>query len=436
MGVVMNTRRLVLLVVTLHLILSQSACKKEAQADISVAPLLVDFSCGEPQAVSKKLVKQYDHPYKGALTVEALAQGLSEVTGFDFLVTAYEPVDDDGIVIYWGNDASLIKGLDNRTQKAEFYFTDDLTLRWFMLDSMKLTLIKNFKFAKVYYAAEDGGPLALDLNAPLFTPSEAYLGSEYYFSHMEQTVVASENPTSHDTWVTIEQLPVETTVVDTGVHSDDSAYYTQKVNEDLTIITERLTKTNRTEADIVEYIAKTHNLDPAKLVISRQAQLSAKYTYPVYRVDYSMGEGASTIMYHDLYIKADRWDYRIHVGVSKSVHTKYLTSIEAWFYNLNFSTSDMAFGGFLSWWGRYKNENGELVITNVTATSFDYTFTLTNGKVLSGFATIWENEANSENITFALLGSSIIVSQQNPVEGVHVENRAIYEGDYQRLIEK
>ena len=131
-------------------------------------------------------VKEYPIEYTGAQkTAEELAQELSKLTGLDFNITASKT--DDGWVVDWAADSSLIAGLDNREQKEEFFFFDCDSLNWFMMDSLWQTLTTNLNAENIYYTMDGGKELTFEELYPVkeFPSDITYMGSEFYFAHSD-----------------------------------------------------------------------------------------------------------------------------------------------------------------------------------------------------------------------------------------------------------
>ena len=131
-------------------------------------------------------VKEYPIEYTGAQkTAEELAQELSKLTGLDFNITASKT--DDGWVVDWAADSSLIAGLDNREQKEEFFFFDCDSLNWFMMDSLWQTLTTNLNAENIYYTMDGGKELTFEELYPVneFPSDIPYMGSEFYFAHSD-----------------------------------------------------------------------------------------------------------------------------------------------------------------------------------------------------------------------------------------------------------
>ena len=126
-------------------------------------------------------VKEYPIEYTGAKkTAEELAQELSKLTGLDFNITASKA--DDGWIVDWAADSTLIAGLDDREQKEEFFFFDSDSLNWFMMDSLWQTLTKNLNAENIYYTMDGGKELYAVNEFPSDIP---YMGSEFYFAHYD-----------------------------------------------------------------------------------------------------------------------------------------------------------------------------------------------------------------------------------------------------------
>lgn len=133
---------------------------------------------------SAENVKEYPIEYTGAKkTAEELAHELSKLTGLDFFITVSKA--DDGWIVDWTADSTLVAGLDGREQKKEFFMNDQDSLRWFMMDSLWRTLSENLDAENIYYTMDGGQELAFDeLNPVNEFPSDIpYLGLEFYFAH-------------------------------------------------------------------------------------------------------------------------------------------------------------------------------------------------------------------------------------------------------------
>ena len=121
---------------------SQSAAKS-TQTDV----LYAVFSAED--------VKEYPIEYTGAQkTAEELAHELSELIGLDFTITASKA--DDGWIVDWAADSTLVAGLDDREQKDEFFFFDYDSMSWFMMDSLWRTLTENLDAENIYYTMDGG----------------------------------------------------------------------------------------------------------------------------------------------------------------------------------------------------------------------------------------------------------------------------------------
>ncbi|MGN0295185.1 MAG: hypothetical protein ACI4D3_14400 [Lachnospiraceae bacterium] len=131
-------------------------------------------------------VKEYPIEYTGAQkTAEELAHELTGLTGLDFIITASKA--DDGWIVDWAADSTLVAGLDGREQKKEFYFFDQDSLRWFMMDSLWRTLTENLDAENIYYTMDGGQELAFEELYPVngFPYDVPYMGSGFYFAHAD-----------------------------------------------------------------------------------------------------------------------------------------------------------------------------------------------------------------------------------------------------------
>lgn len=157
---------------------------------VAVLPLT---GCGKKEdkeatlwaVLSQEDMKSQPLTYTGDLTGEILAQGLSEWIGLDFSISC--EVKDDGLYVDWSKDSTLITGLGDREQKDEFHMYDEDSLRWFMMDSLAMTLQKNLDHEKVYFTMDKGQVLRFDELYPVNEiPSDMpYEGSAFFFAHAD-----------------------------------------------------------------------------------------------------------------------------------------------------------------------------------------------------------------------------------------------------------
>lgn len=153
---------------------SQSTTAEEKQTDV----LYAVFGGGD--------VTEYPIEYTGAQkTAEGLADELSKLTGLDFAITTSKA--DDGLIVDWSADSTLLAGPGDREQKEEFFFYDQGTLSWFMMDSLWRTLTENLDAENIYYTMDGGQELILMELYPsiVFSADDPYMGSDFYFSHAD-----------------------------------------------------------------------------------------------------------------------------------------------------------------------------------------------------------------------------------------------------------
>ena len=141
-------------------------------------------------------VREYPIEYSGAKkTAEELARELSDLTGMDFTITASKT--DDGLIVDWAADSTLIAGRDDREQKEDFRFYDYDSMSWFMMDSLWRTLTANLDAENIFYTMDSGRNLVLEKMSPAITiPADTpYMGSTFYLSHDEGRgdVISTEN---------------------------------------------------------------------------------------------------------------------------------------------------------------------------------------------------------------------------------------------------
>ena len=140
-------------------------------------------------------VREYPIEYSGAKkTAEELARELSDLTGMDFTITASKT--DDGLIVDWAADSTLIAGRDDREQKEDFRFYDYDSMSWFMMDSLWRTLTANLDAENIYYTMDGGQELVLEnpsSSINTFPSDVPYMGSGFYAAHDD--VRGDEGPT-------------------------------------------------------------------------------------------------------------------------------------------------------------------------------------------------------------------------------------------------
>ena len=156
--------------------------------------LFADFSAGstdaEPRLNDIPLPPGNEMPSSNALVAFFLADSLSEWTGLDFTLNDVAFGEEGSITVDWSADSTLIAGLGGRAQKEDFRFFDAVSLNWFMMDSLALTLKHNLPVTTVYYCS-DGKPVAFvnqgDMVAqglPILPVDQPYEGSAFFAAHL------------------------------------------------------------------------------------------------------------------------------------------------------------------------------------------------------------------------------------------------------------
>lgn len=164
---------------------SEETLPEESLPFVATAEMIADFSCGN--ADNEALQKSYPYDYDGhtQLDPNELAKGLTSLTGLDFFVTITS--DDKGYYVDWAKNSTLVAGLDDREQKEDFHFFDAESLNWFMMDSMRSTLLANDEGKAVYFSMDGGKDLVFEELSPIneFPAGEEFMGSVFYFAHSD-----------------------------------------------------------------------------------------------------------------------------------------------------------------------------------------------------------------------------------------------------------
>ncbi len=156
------------------------------QTTEGTATIVTNFVNGGTIEYHVDLVQEHSISYTGELTIEKLAQELSLLTGFDFNINS-SSFKGDSAYVDWSPTSTLLAGLDDRTQKDEFFFFDVVSINWFMLDSLNDSIIKNFPVSTVYYSMNGGEELIVPEMPPLaiFSTEIPYMSSTFYYTHGE-----------------------------------------------------------------------------------------------------------------------------------------------------------------------------------------------------------------------------------------------------------
>ncbi len=163
---------------------STPASSQSPENEEKTAILYTAFSLGGTDG-SEYNVTQHDFKYKGDLTIEKLAEGLTELTGYDFSIEVLS-VGEGSAAIEWKKDSALaIAGSGMIEPKEGFMIMEITQINWFLLDSLYTTVSENLGITEIYYQAE--GNLDNIVNHPetgsAFTPGMVYLGSNFYKNH-------------------------------------------------------------------------------------------------------------------------------------------------------------------------------------------------------------------------------------------------------------
>ncbi len=170
----------------------REAPEPEVKETVISLTLYADFSNGLPDGnVEEKMITlpAEKEPASPAVIAIALADALTEWTGLDFFISDISFPDDDSISVDWSKDSTLIAGLDDREFKEDFFFFDAVSLNWFMMDSLAMTLKQNLDVSTVYYHSE-GKPITFTNSEdmaihglPELPVDQPYEGSPFFVGH-------------------------------------------------------------------------------------------------------------------------------------------------------------------------------------------------------------------------------------------------------------
>ena len=130
--------------------------------------------------------REYLYYYDGELTVQVIADGLSELTGLPYGEVAVTPAGED-LYVDLPADCAVF-GRAETQEREEFPFRDYDSMAWFMLDSLSETMRTNIPglgVHEIFFTMEGGRALVLEnLSPPMdFTLETPYMGSGFYQNH-------------------------------------------------------------------------------------------------------------------------------------------------------------------------------------------------------------------------------------------------------------
>ncbi len=148
--------------------------------------LVANFTSGSADYLPEQ-IKTYEVEHGAKISIEAIANELSILTGLDFFINS-ATIEGDIAYVEWSNTSTLIAGLDDRAFKEDFAFFDNVTLNWFMLDSLNDSIIQNLPVSMVYYTMNGTEDLAVPYMPPLaiFSADVPYMSSAFYYAHGEE----------------------------------------------------------------------------------------------------------------------------------------------------------------------------------------------------------------------------------------------------------
>jgi len=130
--------------------------------------------------------REYPYYYDGGLTVQVIADGLSELTGLPYGALAVTPQGED-LYVDLPADCAVFGGVETQ-DREEFPFRDYDSMAWFMLDSLSETMRTNIPglgVHEIFFTMGGGKALVLENLSPGmdFTLETPYMGSAFYQNH-------------------------------------------------------------------------------------------------------------------------------------------------------------------------------------------------------------------------------------------------------------
>ncbi len=165
-------KKIIFLALALTFMLIVVACTETTQTP-STATLYSVMEMGDINGVGQ-VIDTYDITYEGDLTVEILANGLSELTGYNFSAT--QLVGAENFTIDFYSDSTLFASdISEIVPKSAFAMEDIPTTYYYILDSLWMTVKENMQVSEISFSMSGGNPL----NITLF---QIPLGVDYLYS--------------------------------------------------------------------------------------------------------------------------------------------------------------------------------------------------------------------------------------------------------------
>lgn len=144
---------------------STQTISSDTEPDMITGTLYALFAEGD--------IREADFGYEeGACTPERIAEALTEWTGLVYDITS-TTIDGDAVIVDWKSSSSFAEGQPPDPQKEGFEFYDQVTMRWFMLNSLCSSIRVNMGVSDVFYSIEGGDLNDLGLDQD-FNPAIAY----------------------------------------------------------------------------------------------------------------------------------------------------------------------------------------------------------------------------------------------------------------------
>ncbi len=124
--------------------------------------------------------------YAAPLTAEIIVQELTNHTGLNFSINSVTVKNSTSVFVDWADDATLITNTGYSALKPDFSeINSSEAMRWFMLDTLWMSLKDNFEIDYLYFTMNGGEVLKLnDFNPSLnFDFTQPYTGNPYNYDY-------------------------------------------------------------------------------------------------------------------------------------------------------------------------------------------------------------------------------------------------------------
>ncbi len=117
--------------------------------------------------------------------------------------------------------------------------------------------------------------------------------------------------------------------------TDDGTYIIEELfNKTIAFSTERRKSMNNVEEEYLHNLTRKIDTSAHDIEVSKDDKMSARLTYPSWKITYESGFNEDTRKCIDYYVQTEEFDYRFHTSIDSDEFDSQSHHLEAWFDNL------------------------------------------------------------------------------------------------------